>query len=116
MPKIIWKPVPGYPAFEVSDHGHIRDAATKHLHKVHKANGYTLTGLGKRGSTTAVHRLVLAAFVGPAPTGMECRHLNGNKGDNRLKNLCWGSRRENTLDAARHGTSCIRFAEGGQYA
>ena len=34
-----------------------------------------------------VSRLILETFVGPCPKGMECRHLNGKKLDNRLINL-----------------------------
>jgi len=50
-----------------------------------------------------VHRMVLLAFVGPAPEGMKCRHLNGNPKDNRLENLCWGTSSENNRDIVRHG-------------
>ena len=49
------------------------------------------------------HQLVLFAFVGPMPEGMECRHLNGNPSDNRADNLKWGTRKENIHDAMRHG-------------
>ena len=35
---------------------------------------------------------------------MQCRHLNGNKGDNRLGNLCWGTAKENSDDKRKHGT------------
>lgn len=51
-----------------------------------------------------VHRLVLLAFVGPCPEGMECRHLDGDHTNNRLSNLCWGTREENAQDRIRHGT------------
>jgi hypothetical protein len=54
-----------------------------------------------------VHVLVLLAFVGPAPEGTECRHLNGIRTDNRLENLAWGTRAENVADMMRHGT-CAR--------
>jgi hypothetical protein len=50
------------------------------------------------------HHLVLETFVGPCPTGMECRHLNGDRSDNRLANLCWGTKVENAADRERHGT------------
>lgn len=51
------------------------------------------------------HRLVLEAFVGPCPDGMECRHLNGNPSDNRVENLAWGTHRENMHDKFAHGTT-----------
>ena len=50
-----------------------------------------------------IHRLVLEAFVGPQPNGMECRHLNGARDDNRLSNLAWGTYAENNADRLRHG-------------
>ncbi len=51
-----------------------------------------------------VHRLVLEAFVGPCPPGMECRHLNGRRDDNRLVNLTWGTKDEQINDKRCHGT------------
>ena len=50
------------------------------------------------------HRLVLEAFVYSRPEGMECRHLDGNKRNNHVSNLCWGTRAENVADKQRHGT------------
>lgn len=52
-----------------------------------------------------IQHLVLEAFVGPRPPGMECRHLNGNPIDNRLENLAWGTPLENSADKILHGTS-----------
>ena len=49
-----------------------------------------------------VHRLVLEAFVGPCPEGMECRHLDDDKLNNNLSNLQWGTRLENMADAVRN--------------
>jgi len=51
-----------------------------------------------------IHRLVLQAFVGPCPEGMECRHLDGNPRNNKLTNLKWGTRQENESDKVAHGT------------
>ncbi len=52
-----------------------------------------------------VHQLVLTAFIGKCPEGMQCRHLNGDKYDNRLENLCWGTARQNARDRVIHGTT-----------
>jgi hypothetical protein len=46
--------------------------------------------------------MVLEAFVGPCPPGMECRHLNGVPFDNRVENLTWGTASENLADRKRH--------------
>lgn len=53
----------------------------------------------------SVHSLVLEAFVGPRPEGLECRHLNGNPLDSRLENLRWGTKSENYADRHGHGTA-----------
>lgn len=51
-----------------------------------------------------VHQLVAKAFIGPCPSGLEVRHLNGAYADNRATNLAYGSRSDNVLDSVRHGT------------
>lgn len=50
-----------------------------------------------------VHVLVLEAFVGPCPKGMECRHLNDVPCDNNLSNLAWGTQAENWKDSVVNG-------------
>ena len=37
----------------------------------------------------SVHELVLETFIGPCPPNGRACHINGNKHDNRLENLCW---------------------------
>jgi len=51
-----------------------------------------------------IHRLVLETFIGPCPSGMECRHLDGNSKNNSLDNLRWGTKLENENDKKLHGT------------
>lgn len=51
-----------------------------------------------------VHAFLLECFVGLAPEGMLCRHLDGNSLNNSLENLCWGTQQENNEDQAKHGT------------
>ena len=50
-----------------------------------------------------VHALVLEAFVGPCPDGLECCHENDDPTDNRLENLRWGTQKANAADAMRNG-------------
>lgn len=59
---------------------------------------------GGKGRALRLHREILSASVGPCPSGQECRHLNGDRLDNRAKNLVWGTHAENMADAVRHGT------------
>jgi hypothetical protein len=77
--------------------------------------GYLSGRFTTRGKTISIrlHRVVLVAFVGPQPIGMECRHLDGDKRNNRLGNLCWGTREENAQDSIRHGTFSRRSRNRG---
>lgn len=56
------------------------------------------------GKTFLVHRLVLTAFVGTCPEGMECCHNDGNPSNNRVENLRWDTHAENQRDRNKHGT------------
>jgi len=62
--------------------------------------------------TVGVHVLVLTAFVGPCPAGMETLHEDGVRANNQLSNLRWGTRSENAKDKIRHGTHNWFTADG----
>lgn len=115
-----WRPIPGQPGYEVSSLGRVRswraargnDPRLSESHELHSCScrrGYRSVSLrrGRGGGWTSVHihRLVMEAFVGPCPEGLQVRHLNGNPADNRLANLRYGTAKENYADAVRHGTS-----------
>lgn len=51
-----------------------------------------------------VHHIVLEAFVGPCPPGMEACHNDGNSLNCSASNLRWDTRRNNLADRRRHGT------------
>lgn len=57
---------------------------------------------GKRVSC-GVHVLILEAFRGPCPDGLEGCHNNGNNFDNRIQNLRWDTPASNNEDRAKHG-------------
>jgi NUMOD4 motif-containing protein/HNH endonuclease len=121
----IWRDIPGFEgAYQVSDLGRVRslDRAVAHrdghrfirgrvLRPSLKPAGYHRVDLRSvgRGSENAervvahVHTLVLLAFVGPRPEGLEIRHLNGNPGDSRLINLEYATHSRNLLDIKWHG-------------
>lgn len=61
--------------------------------------------VGGRTCGFPVHICVLNAFVGPRPyPHYEGRHLNDDKHDNRLSNLAWGTKSQNTQDRRANGT------------
>lgn len=125
----IWKPVVGHEAdYEVSNMGRVRSAdrvktyehrnqynpqqvltvTRRHKGRVLKpwvSGMYFTVAINAREHVyRPVHYLVLEAFVGQRPEGMEARHLNDQKLDNRLENLSWGTRIQNAADALRNRT------------
>jgi hypothetical protein len=54
-----------------------------------------------------VSKAVALAFHGDRPTGCECRHLDGDHGNNRPSNLAWGTHVENEADKLGHGTRLL---------
>ncbi len=104
-------PVHEHPNYVVSNDGEvvsIRNEWFKTLKPGSRKTGHLHVRLGspdKKIRTRMVHWIVLASFVGPRPTGMVCRHLNGNPKDNRLTNLVWGTPQENSDDRTLHGNN-----------
>ncbi len=68
--------------------------------------GYPMVHLGydKKKINIGVHRLVLMAFIGKCPDGMEACHNNGIKTNNKIENLRWDTHENNNKDRKRHGT------------
>ena len=120
-----WRPIPGYEEhYEVSDFGRVKSIARRvpvrgATHKYWRycperiltpwglERGYPRVTLAKAEAHQNfwVHVLVLLAFKGKRPRGMQARHLNGTSTDNRLANLVWGTPTENYADMRLHGTA-----------
>uniref|UniRef100_A0A6M3J1G5 Putative homing endonuclease n=1 Tax=viral metagenome TaxID=1070528 RepID=A0A6M3J1G5_9ZZZZ len=104
------KAIPDWPKHYVDKQGNVYSTwlhgKLKKLKPQKQKHGYLTVGraVDKKYITVLVHRLVLETYVGSCPKGMECRHLNSNRHDNRLSNLRWGTRKENHLDAVELGT------------
>lgn len=115
-----WLPVVGYEGYyEVSDYGRVRSARrpvnswrgpiwlkSKPRLAARSEHGYMRVKLhkGGKGQMCHVHLLVMEAFVGPKAEGQETRHLDGDRTNNLLSNLCYGTKKENADDRKRHGT------------
>lgn len=116
-----WKPVVGFEGFyEVSDQGRVRSLprivpsrggvrqTRGRVLKPIYPKGYPAAALCANGKSKIheIHRLVAAAFLGPKPSGKHMvRHFDGDEKNPRLANLLWGTPRENSADAIRHGTA-----------
>jgi DNA-binding XRE family transcriptional regulator len=123
-----WRPVVGYEGrYEVSDLGRVRSLANKrrkselilkqatHVKSGHLLVNLTDTHLDGRWRQTShyVHALVLTAFSGACPVGLEGCHNDGDPANNALSNLRWDTREGNQADRVTHGTS-NRGARNGQ--
>lgn len=65
--------------------------------------GHLMVMLCPGRHTKFVHRLVLEAFIGPCPEGMEACHNDGNCKNNCATNLRWDTSKANAADKIRHG-------------
>ena len=120
--KEIWKAIPGFEGlYKVSSFGRVkrldktiksknkwgkqtRFLKEKFLKQFHCGNHYpavTLTRDRKMYPMKYVHSLVLLAFVGPRPKGMQCCHYDGSRTNNKIENLRYGTQRENAVDDER---------------
>ena len=107
----IWKDIPGYEGmYQASNLGRIRSVDRKtaksngvEVHRKSKVlsaniqNGYPHVNLGAN-NTFKVHYLVASTFLGERPAHFDVRHKDGNKHNNRIENLEYGTRSENNLD------------------
>ena len=123
----VWKPVVGFEGhYEVSDHGRVRSVdrvvtygnrwgggrprfAPGRMLNLAKGNSHghlavRLSAPGRESRPYLVHRLVLEAFVGPAPEDKPLGlHWDDDPANNCLGNLRWGSRSDNMHDRVRNG-------------
>lgn len=79
----------------------------KRLRGTVNSHGYVVVTLCRenREFKVGVHSLVLSAFIGPCPEGMEACHFpDRTRTNNRLDNLRWDTRSENHLDMRFHDT------------
>lgn len=83
-----WKDIPGFTGFQVSDRGQVRRGERLLKRHIAAKGGGLYVNLGK--TTRLIHKLVLLAFVGPRSGRIT--HRNGDRRDNRLSNLCYGSK------------------------
>ena len=131
----LWKALPGYEGlYEVSDQGRVRSLerfdtygtgrrVPERILSISNGGGNSKTGyhyaqvaLTRNGvrASKLLHRLVLAAFVGPPPEDHQTCHKNGNRFDNRLENLRYGTAQDNANDRIRHGNNVSPRSRQGE--
>lgn len=121
--KEIWKDIVGCEGiYQVSNLGRIKRLGKSKYNSerilttnTSKSNPYPRVNLhscGKKPRNRPVHQLVLEAFVGLPPIGCETRHLDGNKNNNSLNNLQYGTHHINIKDSVKHGTHYTHIVSG----
>lgn len=124
----IWKDIPGYEGkYQVSNMGRIKSLqrtikgvnqfgcfewiSKERILKAGKRDsyGHLSVVLNNPRKSYSVHQLVMAAFVGDTPDGMDICHNNCDSADNRLCNLRFDTRTENILDVYKVGRAWKRL-------
>lgn len=124
----IWKDVVGYEGlYQVSNLGRVkslervayinrgrggkgprqtRPIKEKILFVRYGTNGRLGVQLSKNNETKLfyIHRLALSTFAGVQEGRPFCCHIDGDKNNNKIINLKWGTRLENEKDKIKHGT------------
>lgn len=118
-----WTDIPDWPGYAAARDGRIwsldsnwRGYGARELRREIDRGGYPCVrltfGSGKR-KRFKIHKLMALTFFGPCPAGCDqVRHLDGDRLNNRVENLAWGSAKENADDRERHG----RTARGKTHA
>ncbi len=130
VPDEIWRDIPGHEgSYQVSSQGRVRSLprlipifdSVREISYVRPCPGKILrqsvcdkaghvsVHLGKYCRGIPVHQLVMLAFHGRPPAGMEAMHLNGNPRDNRPENLRYGTHSENMTDMYRSGKGHMKL-------
>lgn len=131
-----WRPIPGYEGlYEASNQGRVRSVPrvtvdvlgrarpfpSKTLRATERKDGRLAVTLSRRGVVRhrLVHQLVLEAFVGPCPDGMEALHFDDVPSNNALANLRWDTHENNMVDRTRnslhHNAAKTHCAQGHEF-
>lgn len=102
---MIWKPIPGFLDYEVSERGDVRRGPGQLKPERTQGNGRKRFSLSKGGRLFRMkaHQLVALAFIGPSPfEGAEVCHKDGFHHNNHYSNLYWGTSENNGNDVTKH--------------
>lgn len=111
------RPIPDWPGYRISNRGALESCRTnggktgtkwRRRRPHHDKDGYWCLKLhGSKGEMyTGIHVLVLLVFGSEKPSEYHLAlHKNGNRRDNRINNLYWGTAQDNADDRERHGNT-----------
>jgi hypothetical protein len=94
-----WREVPNLKGYFINQEGKVRGPSGSFLKTKINRNGYLSFS---KTIHFRIHRIMMESFD-PNNRNQLVRHLDGDKLNNNLKNLKWGTYSENALDAFKHG-------------
>ena len=123
----IWKDFNQYKGVELSstyqasNKGRVRRKGKSVIKGSISFDGYheismAIKNAGGRSMSCRTHIVILTIFQGPPPSDMQeptVQHINHDKLDNRIENLCWMSAFDNNQE--RHGTRVKLIDDSGEY-
>jgi hypothetical protein len=105
----VWKSVPNYEGiYEISNHGNfaVLKKDGRVLRKLNSATHYLSVSCkslnGGIQKSLYIHRIVALVFIGERPDGMIIRHIDGNRFNNHVDNLSYGTPKQNYEDVVKH--------------
>lgn len=104
----------GYPGYLITGEARVfsmktnwRGHGVREMKQTPNSDGYPsvrLKGASGKRVHLAVHRIMAIYYLGVRPTpNHEIRHLDGDKTNNNISNLAWGTQQDNANDRERHG-------------
>lgn len=98
---IEWRVVEGYPSYEVSNSGDLRNTLTGKVLKPSLTAGYKRYCLQSSGSKSymTAHRLVAITFLNNPDNLPQVNHIDANKLNNDVNNLEWCTAKQNMQHA-----------------
>ena len=102
----IWKPIRNFPSYNASSEGRIMNVRTQRIMKTGvDSRGRVHVCLRKNGvqHTVSVHKLIADTFLGEH-SGLDIRHRDLDKTNNRVENLYFSTRSETIQDAFDRGS------------
>ena len=104
----VWVAIKGAPGYEISSFGRVKSLNYRKQNRPSimrqreaREDGYMKIDLDKYDWRPSVHRLVAIAFIPNPHKKKFVNHKDGNKQNNRVDNLEWATRSENTIHAYR---------------
>jgi hypothetical protein len=106
-----WRAIAGFPGYSVSNVGRVRNEQSGRILLQTLHRGHYRVGLMNHGRQIHcfVHRLVVQAFVGPIPEGLEVDHIDRNGTNNIVSNLRIVSKSENCRNKVSYRNRAVEY-------